>query len=98
MYDSLYNSLHLVILYIYTYTTHLLTDDEIHLNSRTFILPGELEEVLDLSAARLSVVRDNLEMALRLVLLYLNVLSIVNSFSILLKYSTATDAYSLRNY
>lgn len=41
------------------------TGDEIHLNSRTFILPGELEEVLDLSAARLSVVRDNLEFALR---------------------------------
>jgi len=39
--------------------------DELHLNSRTFILPGELEEVLDLSAARLSVVRDNLELALR---------------------------------
>lgn len=40
-------------------------DEDIHLNTRTFILPSELEEVLDLSAARLSVVRDNLEFALR---------------------------------
>uniref|UniRef100_A0A1A9ZUF4 Uncharacterized protein n=1 Tax=Glossina pallidipes TaxID=7398 RepID=A0A1A9ZUF4_GLOPL len=38
---------------------------EIHLNSRTFILPGELEEVLDLSAVRLNVIRDNLEARLR---------------------------------
>ncbi|EDV95581.1 GH15699 [Drosophila grimshawi] len=50
---------------IFLLTHAYLTSDEIHLNSRTFILPGELEEVLDLSAARLSVVRDNLEMALR---------------------------------
>ncbi|TDG53310.1 hypothetical protein AWZ03_000125 [Drosophila navojoa] len=50
---------------IFLLTHSYLTSDEIHLNSRTFILPGELEEVLDLSAARLSVVRDNLEQALR---------------------------------
>ncbi|ALC43064.1 CG17150 [Drosophila busckii] len=50
---------------VFLLTHAYLTSDEIHLNTRTFILPGELEEVLDLSAARLSVVRDNLEMALR---------------------------------
>ncbi|XP_062127566.1 dynein axonemal heavy chain 3 [Drosophila sulfurigaster albostrigata] len=50
---------------VFLLTHAYLTSDEIHLNSRTFILPGELEEVLDLSAARLAVVRDNLEMALR---------------------------------
>lgn len=40
-------------------------DDDIHLNSRTFILPTAVEEVLDMSAARLSAVRDNLEYLLR---------------------------------
>uniref|UniRef100_T1GTY0 Dynein heavy chain linker domain-containing protein n=1 Tax=Megaselia scalaris TaxID=36166 RepID=T1GTY0_MEGSC len=43
----------------------IISADDIHLNSRTFVLPGEVEKVLDLSAARLAVVRDNLEMALR---------------------------------
>lgn len=38
---------------------------DIHLNSRTFTLPAELHEVLDLSAGRLNVVRDKLEAALR---------------------------------
>ncbi|EDW73522.2 uncharacterized protein Dwil_GK16602 [Drosophila willistoni] len=50
---------------VFLLTHTYLSDDEIHLNTRTFILPGELEEVLDLSAARLAVVRDNLEAALR---------------------------------
>ncbi|XP_033238860.1 dynein heavy chain 3, axonemal [Drosophila pseudoobscura] len=50
---------------VFLLTHTYLTSDEIHLNTRTFILPGELEEVLDLSAARLAVVRDNLELALR---------------------------------
>ncbi|KAH8333343.1 hypothetical protein KR067_000852, partial [Drosophila pandora] len=50
---------------VFLLTHTYLSSDELHLNSRTFILPGELEEVLDLSAARLAVVRDNLEMALR---------------------------------
>lgn len=35
------------------------------MNSRTFLWPNELEQVLDLSAARLSVVREGLETALR---------------------------------
>lgn len=39
--------------------------DEIYLNSRTFLWPHELEQVLELSGARLSVVRENLEVALR---------------------------------
>ena len=39
--------------------------EDIHLNSRTFLWPSELEQVLDLSAARLNVVRENLETALR---------------------------------
>ncbi|XP_036337485.1 ammonium transporter Rh type B-A-like [Rhagoletis pomonella] len=50
---------------IFLLTHTILDSDHIHLNSRTFILPGELEEVLDLSSARLNVVRENLEMALR---------------------------------
>ncbi|XP_036671579.3 dynein axonemal heavy chain 3 isoform X3 [Drosophila suzukii] len=50
---------------VFLLTHTYLSSDELHLNSRTFILPGELEEVLDLSAARLAVVRDNLELALR---------------------------------
>ncbi|XP_030372078.1 dynein heavy chain 3, axonemal [Scaptodrosophila lebanonensis] len=50
---------------VFLLTHAYLSDDDIHLNTRTFILPGELEEVLDLSAARLAVVRDNLEAALR---------------------------------
>ncbi|XP_058823709.1 dynein axonemal heavy chain 3 [Topomyia yanbarensis] len=40
-------------------------DEDINLNSRLFLWPQELEKVLDLSGARLSVVRENLEMALR---------------------------------
>lgn len=47
------------------YKMSIISADDIHLNSRTFVLPGEVEKVLDLSAARLAVVRDNLEMALR---------------------------------
>lgn len=39
--------------------------EDIHLNSRTFLWPTELEQVLDLSAARLSVVREGLENTLR---------------------------------
>ncbi|XP_037908989.1 dynein heavy chain 3, axonemal [Hermetia illucens] len=39
--------------------------EDIHLNSRTFLWPTELEQVLELSASRLNVVRDNLEIALR---------------------------------
>ncbi|XP_054732574.1 dynein axonemal heavy chain 3-like [Anastrepha obliqua] len=50
---------------IFLLTHTILDSDHIHLNSRTFILPGELEEVLDLSSARLNVVRENLEIALR---------------------------------
>uniref|UniRef100_A0A1I8MKN2 AAA+ ATPase domain-containing protein n=1 Tax=Musca domestica TaxID=7370 RepID=A0A1I8MKN2_MUSDO len=50
---------------IFLLTHAELTTEEIHLNTRTFVLPSELEEVLDLSAARLNVVRDNLEFALR---------------------------------
>ncbi|KAM7358170.1 dynein axonemal heavy chain 3-like [Cochliomyia hominivorax] len=50
---------------VFLLTHTILTNENIHLNTRTFILPSELEEVLDLSAARLSVVRDNLEFALR---------------------------------
>uniref|UniRef100_A0A1A9WLF7 Uncharacterized protein n=1 Tax=Glossina brevipalpis TaxID=37001 RepID=A0A1A9WLF7_9MUSC len=53
------------VLFLLTHAIH--TEAEIHLNSRTFILPGELEEVLDLSAIRLNVVRDNLETRLRLI-------------------------------
>lgn len=40
-------------------------DNDIHLNSRTFILPTAVEEVLDMSATRLNAVRDNLETSLR---------------------------------
>lgn len=39
--------------------------EEIYLNSRTFLWPHELEQVLELSGARLSVVRENLEVALK---------------------------------
>lgn len=39
--------------------------EDINLNSRLFLWPQELEKVLDLSGARLAVVRDNLETALR---------------------------------
>lgn len=42
-----------------------LSAEEIYLNSRTFLWPHELEQVLELSAARLSVVRENLEVALK---------------------------------
>ncbi|XP_059216601.1 dynein axonemal heavy chain 3 isoform X2 [Stomoxys calcitrans] len=51
------------VVFLLTHTQ--LTSEQIHLNTRTFVLPSELEEVLDLSAARLNVVRDNLEFALR---------------------------------
>ncbi|GAB0093009.1 Dynein heavy chain [Sergentomyia squamirostris] len=51
------------VMFLLHYAT--LDADDIHLNSRTFLWPSELEQVLDLSAARLSVVRDNLETALR---------------------------------
>lgn len=59
----------------HTHTQYHLTDadayitqfsaEEIYLNSRTFLWPHELEQVLELSAARLSVVRENLEVALK---------------------------------
>lgn len=39
--------------------------EEIYLNSRTFLWPHELEQVLELSGARLNVVRENLEIALK---------------------------------
>lgn len=39
--------------------------DDIQLNSRTFLWPAELQIVLDLSAKRLSVIRENLEIALK---------------------------------
>ncbi|XP_055840841.1 dynein axonemal heavy chain 3 isoform X1 [Episyrphus balteatus] len=51
------------VLFLLQYTN--LNSDDIRLNTRTFLLPSELELVLDLSAARLNVVRDNLEVALR---------------------------------
>lgn len=41
--------------------------DDIQLNSRTFLWPAELQIVLDLSAKRLSVIRENLEIALKYV-------------------------------
>lgn len=41
------------------------TAEEIYMNSRTFLWPHELEQVLELSGARLSVVRENLEVALK---------------------------------
>ena len=50
--------------YILIYTKQY-TEDDIYLNSRTFLWPNELEQVLELSGYRLSVVRDNLEAALR---------------------------------
>lgn len=43
------------------------TADDIYLNSRTFLWPGELEIVLNLSAKRLAVIRENLEIALKYV-------------------------------
>lgn len=48
-----------------SYIFPILAAEDIHLNSRTFLWPNELEQVLDLSAARLSVVREGLETALR---------------------------------
>lgn len=51
------------VLFLLHYAT--LEAEDIHLNSRTFLWPNELEQVLDLSAARLSVVREGLETALR---------------------------------
>lgn len=41
------------------------TADDIYLNSRTFLWPDELQIVLDLSAKRLTVIRENLEIALK---------------------------------
>ena len=43
---------------------HFLEED-INLNSRLFLWPSELEKVLDLSGARLAVVRENLEQTLK---------------------------------
>jgi len=43
--------------------------------------PSELEAVLDLSAARLNVVRENLEVALRY--LYTILLAKINSFNVI---------------
>lgn len=40
-------------------------EEDINLNSRLFLWPQELEKVLDLSGARLAVVRENLETAIR---------------------------------
>ncbi|CRK99186.1 CLUMA_CG012500, isoform A [Clunio marinus] len=51
------------VMFLLTYAS--LTQEDINLNSRLFLWPSELEKVLDLSAARLSVVRDNLETALK---------------------------------
>lgn len=47
------------------YYLYLLSAEEIYLNSRTFLWPHELEQVLELSGARLNVVRENLEIALK---------------------------------
>lgn len=44
---------------------YLFAAEEIYLNSRTFLWPHELEQVLELSGARLNVVRENLEVALK---------------------------------
>lgn len=41
------------------------SEEDINLNSRLFLWPSELEKVLDLSGARLAVVRENLETALK---------------------------------
>lgn len=43
----------------------ILDQEDIALNSRTFLWPEELDQVLDLSAARLSVVRESLEETLK---------------------------------
>lgn len=43
----------------------IIAEEDINLNSRLFLWPSELEKVLDLSGARLSVVRENLETALK---------------------------------
>ncbi|XP_062562978.1 dynein axonemal heavy chain 3 isoform X3 [Armigeres subalbatus] len=51
------------VLFLLTYA--ILDPEDINLNSRLFLWPQELEKVLDLSGARLAVVRDNLETALR---------------------------------
>uniref|UniRef100_A0A182XBB4 AAA+ ATPase domain-containing protein n=1 Tax=Anopheles quadriannulatus TaxID=34691 RepID=A0A182XBB4_ANOQN len=50
---------------IFLLTHAILDQEDINLNSRLFLWPKELEKVLDLSGARLSVVRDNLETSLR---------------------------------
>jgi dynein heavy chain len=42
-----------------------IAEEDINLNSRLFLWPSELEKVLDLSGARLAVVRENLETALK---------------------------------
>ncbi|XP_055607362.1 dynein axonemal heavy chain 3 isoform X2 [Uranotaenia lowii] len=51
------------VLFLLTYA--ILDSEDINLNSRTFLWPQELEKVLDLSGARLAVVRENLETAIR---------------------------------
>lgn len=43
----------------------IIAEEDINLNSRLFLWPSELEKVLDLSGARLAVVRENLETALK---------------------------------
>ncbi|XP_035775701.1 dynein heavy chain 3, axonemal-like [Anopheles albimanus] len=50
---------------IFLLTHAILDQEDINLNSRLFLWPKELEKVLDLSGARLSVVRENLETSLR---------------------------------
>lgn len=54
-----------VFVYIPLLFIFLFIAEEIYLNSRTFLWPHELEQVLELSGARLSVVRENLEVALK---------------------------------
>lgn len=51
------------LMFLLSYT--LLDSEDITQNARTFLWPEELDQVLDLSAARLSVVREGLEDALR---------------------------------
>uniref|UniRef100_A0A336M3T0 CSON009294 protein n=1 Tax=Culicoides sonorensis TaxID=179676 RepID=A0A336M3T0_CULSO len=51
------------VMFLLHYAT--LDQEDINLNSRTFLWPKELEQVLDLSGARLAVVRENLETALK---------------------------------
>ncbi|XP_055373574.1 dynein axonemal heavy chain 3 [Condylostylus longicornis] len=51
------------VIFLLYYST--MSHDDLHLNTRTFLLPAELEKVLDLSASRLLVVRENLEVLIR---------------------------------